>query len=113
MYRDFRLGTFLNSDLHKTPTPSKHSQITSHIVARDHVEHHVDTFAVGDFFHHRDEIFLMVVDRTFRAERFAGLAFFSRSRGDENPGAKGARELNGGGSDAARPAMDKYRLTVR
>ena len=92
MHRDLRLGAFLNRDLHQPAAFRQRIQVARHIVAAHHIEHQVDAFATGDVFYRGDEILFAVIDGPVRAQFFAGLAFFSRSGGDQpREGTKVAR----------------------
>ena len=80
------------------------------VVAADHVENDVRAGATGRSLGLGDEILGLVVDRAVGAELQAGVAFLLRAGGDDHLRAERLGELNGGGADAGRAAMDQQRL---
>ena len=98
------LCALLNRDLLQTPVISQSRDVPWQVVASNHVE---DDIRPTDRSHHVNEITLTVIDRLFGAEIEAMLALFIRSCGCKHPRTESARQLDRGGSDAGRSAVDE------
>ena len=82
------------------------------VIAANHIQNDVDPSAIGQFLDGLDEIFVLVIDRPFGAEVFAGLAFFLGTGGGENAGAKFLCHLNCRGPDSGGATMDEKSFSV-
>ena len=94
-------------DEHKATLRPQQSQIFRHIVAADHVEDHVQTFA----FQRRLEIFVAVVDRALGARQLTSPALLVAARGRERARLVRSDELDGCKSNATAPAMHQKTLS--
>ncbi len=58
-----------------------------------------------------NKIFTAVIDCALRTERYTGMAFFFRARGNKNTGAQTASNLNRRCANARRTAVYQHHLT--
>src|SRR5207302_4636074 len=80
------------------------------IVAPDHVEDNIGAAAAGRLLRGLNEVFTFIVNGNVGTELAAGLAFLGRSRGGDDLCAGGLGELDRGGADPGRAAVDQERL---
>src|SRR5206468_434092 len=90
--------------LYQASAGSEAIQIALRVSGADHIEDEVHAGKFGD------EILLFVIDRAFGAEGFAGADLGVAAGGCENVRAEFAGELDRGGADAARAAVDEEAL---
>ena len=101
-------GALEEGDLHDAAFERRDFQIAFDIVAAHHVENDVGAVTCRSApAHGLDEILLVVVDGAVGAERHAGLAFSALPTVDDHAGAEAPGDLDCGGADAARAAMDQ------
>ena len=102
---DLRPG--LVRDHHQPPLQRQGAHVARQVVAADHVEDDVDAAPRRRVAHRVDEVGHPVVDGKLGAEPEAGLALRLRARRHEDPRAAGAGELDRGGADPRRAAVNE------
>jgi hypothetical protein len=103
---DVRGPSAHESDLDDPASDHDGPDVPVHVVAADHVEHHVDPRAVGESLDRGHEVLGPVVDGEICAEGTAGGQLPGR-RGDGDPGADRLRDLDGGGADPGGAGVDE------
>nr|GEU28380.1 hypothetical protein [Tanacetum cinerariifolium] len=76
-----------------------------HVVAAHHVQDHIDAASVGQRFHDLHEIFRLVIDAAFGAQRLARRHLVGAAGRGEHAVAHGAGQLDGRHADAGRAAL--------
>ena len=103
----------LEGDLHDAALDRRRVVIAVDIIAADHVEHDVGAAIAGGLFGRGDEIVGLIVNGDVGAEFSASLALLRRTGRDDDARAERFGELDGGGADAGRAAMDQCGFSRR
>src|SRR5262245_11417010 len=106
--RGLRAG--LKRDLHHPPLNRRGFVVALDIVAADHVENDICALALRRGLGRGDEILRLIVNSDVGTEAAAGIAFLRRAGGGDDARAERLGELDRGGADARRAAMDEQRL---
>ena len=98
------------ADLDQAPVQRERLQVPREVVPADDVEN--DVYPSPGRFRAHDlcKILSAVIDGERRAKTAACVTLFIGARGCEHDRVEGARELDGGRTDAARPAMNECSL---
>ena len=107
---DACFGAALKGDLHHAPLHRGSLVIALDVVTAVHIENDVGTPAVAAGLGRGNEIFHLIVNRQVGAESAAGVALFGRTGGGDHAGAECFGELDRGGPDPRRAAVDQQGL---
>ena len=109
---DFGLEPAEHGDGYMPPVIGQTFDIARDVIARNHVEHHVDALAAGEGLYLLDEVLRLVIDRQIRPQIADRLTFLFASRSRDHGNVEGPRQLDRHGPDSAGAAMDQQRVAI-
>ena len=109
---EFALDAALHADDDQLAVGGQRVDIAVQVGRAHDVEDHVGARAVGRFPHPLDEVLVAIVDQDLGAQFAARFQLGRRSRGDGDPGAQCAGDLDGVAADAAGAAVHQQQLTL-